>query len=96
MSVFLMGVYDASCDKFRTVAKCGNGHDDATILKLQDELDMVKIGKVSRGSIQCGIYTCVRVHVCFLCPDWLYWYTLSYNSLSFDVPSIPGHRVAQI
>lgn len=63
MSVFLMGVYDASCDKFRTVAKCGNGHDDATILKLQDELDMVKIGKVSRGSIQCGLCTCVHVYV---------------------------------
>ena len=57
--MFLMGVYDASCDKFRTVAKCGNGHDDATILKLQDELDMVKIGKVSRGSLQCDIRTFV-------------------------------------
>ena len=30
MSVFLMGVYDKSRDKFCTVAKCGNGHDDAT------------------------------------------------------------------
>ena len=46
MSVFLMGVYDKSCDKFRTVAKCGNGHDDATIERLQTELDMVKISKV--------------------------------------------------
>ena len=46
MSVFLMGVYDKSCDRFRTVAKCGNGHDDATIMRLQDELDMVKISKV--------------------------------------------------
>ena len=59
--MFLMGVYDASCDKFRTVAKCGNGHDDATIMKLQDELDMVKIAKVSSGSVQCGI--CTRVYV---------------------------------
>ena len=47
MSVFLMGLYDKSCDKFRTVAKCGNGHDDATLAKLQKELDMVKISKVS-------------------------------------------------
>ena len=46
MSVFLMGVYDKSCDRFRTVAKCGNGHDDAAIARLQDELDMVKISKV--------------------------------------------------
>jgi len=50
MSVFLMGVYDAASGKFRTVAKCGNGHDDATILRLQDELDMVKISKVSFSS----------------------------------------------
>ena len=45
MSVFLMGVYDQSCDKFRTVCKCGNGHDDATIQRLQTELKMVKISK---------------------------------------------------
>lgn len=50
MSVFLMGVYDAASGKFHTVAKCGNGHDDATILRLQDELDMVKISKVSFSS----------------------------------------------
>ena len=49
MSVFLMGVYDRSCDKFRTVAKCGNGHDDATIMKLQKELDITKISKVATG-----------------------------------------------
>ena len=47
MSVFLMGVYDKSCDRFRTVAKCGNGHDDAKIERLQTELDMVKISKVN-------------------------------------------------
>ena len=46
MSVFLMGVYDKLCDKFRTVAKCGNGHDDPTIARLQKELDMKKISKV--------------------------------------------------
>ena len=46
MSVFLMGVYDKSCQKWRTVCKCGNGHDDATLIRLQKELKMVKIGKV--------------------------------------------------
>ena len=46
MSVFLMGVYDKSRDKFCTVAKCGNGHDDSTIARLQTELDMIKISKV--------------------------------------------------
>ncbi|XP_062499383.1 DNA ligase 3-like [Corticium candelabrum] len=45
MSVFLMGVYDKSCQKWRTVCKCGNGHDDATLIRLQKELKMVKIGK---------------------------------------------------
>ena len=46
MSVFLMGVYDKARDRFRTVAKCGNGHDDATIARLQKELDVTKISKV--------------------------------------------------
>ena len=47
MSVYLMGVYDKSCDQWRTVAKCGNGHDDATISRLQKELDVIKISKVT-------------------------------------------------
>lgn len=47
MSVFLMGVFDKSCDQWRTVAKCGNGHNDATIERLQKELDVVKISKVT-------------------------------------------------
>ena len=47
MSVFLMGVYDKSCDQWKTVAKCGNGHDDATIDRLQKELDVIKISKVT-------------------------------------------------
>ena len=45
MSVFLMGLYDKSRNKFCTVCKCGNGHDDSTIQQLQDELDMIKISK---------------------------------------------------
>ena len=51
MSVFLMGVYDKVRDKFCTVAKCGNGHDDATLARLQKELDMVKISKVEYTKI---------------------------------------------
>ena len=47
MSVFLMGVYDKSCDQWRTVAKCGNGHDDNTISCFQNELDVIKISKVT-------------------------------------------------
>ena len=45
MSVFLMGLYDKTTKRFCTVCKCGNGHDDSTIQKLQTELDMVKINK---------------------------------------------------
>lgn len=47
MSVFLMGVYDQSRCQWCTVAKCGNGHDDATIMKLQKELKMKRISKVT-------------------------------------------------
>ena len=57
MSVFLMGLYDASCDKFRTVCKCGNGHDDATIHRLQKELDMVKISRFPRVKIAANFLT---------------------------------------
>ena len=51
MSVFLMGLYDPVCKKWKTVAKCGNGHDDATITKLQSELNVVKIQKVSYSKL---------------------------------------------
>ncbi|CAL1678471.1 unnamed protein product [Lasius platythorax] len=45
LSVFLMGCYDEERDKWLTVTKVHTGHDDATLAALQDELDMVKIGK---------------------------------------------------
>lgn len=48
MSVFLMGCYDPKKDRYCTVTKCGNGHDDATIDKINKELkdEVVKISKV--------------------------------------------------
>ncbi|XP_036922411.1 DNA ligase 3 isoform X2 [Sturnira hondurensis] len=45
MSIFLMGCYDPSSEKWCTVTKCSGGHDDATLARLQRELDMVKISK---------------------------------------------------
>ena len=45
MSVFLMGCYDEDRDTWVTVTKVHTGHDDATLVMLQDELDMIKIGK---------------------------------------------------
>ncbi|XP_004416856.1 PREDICTED: DNA ligase 3 [Odobenus rosmarus divergens] len=45
MSIFLMGCYDPSSQKWCTVTKCSGGHDDATLSRLQKELDMVKISK---------------------------------------------------
>ena len=45
MSVFLMGVYDEKTDKWLTVTKVGNGHDDKTLEKINKELEVVKIGK---------------------------------------------------
>ncbi|XP_076290360.1 DNA ligase 3 [Lasioglossum baleicum] len=45
MSVFLMGCYDEEHRQWVTVTKVHTGHDDATLAMLQDELDMIKIGK---------------------------------------------------
>lgn len=50
MSIFLMGCFDPSSQKWCTVTKCAGGHDDATLARLQTELDMVKISKV-RGAL---------------------------------------------
>ncbi|CAD6208389.1 GSCOCG00003393001-RA-CDS [Cotesia congregata] len=44
-SIFLMGCYDEDRDKWLTVTKVHSGHDDDTLAKLQDQLEMVKIGK---------------------------------------------------
>mmetsp|Transcript_8130 Transcript_8130/g.13154 ORF Transcript_8130/g.13154 Transcript_8130/m.13154 type:complete len:760 (+) Transcript_8130:62-2341(+) len=43
LSVFLMGCYDSSAGKWKTVCKVGNGHDDAMINRLQTELKMKRI-----------------------------------------------------
>ncbi|KAG9492607.1 hypothetical protein GDO78_000878 [Eleutherodactylus coqui] len=45
MSIFLMGCYDTDTRKWCTVSKCSSGYDDATLARLQKELDMVKISK---------------------------------------------------
>ncbi|XP_044311976.1 DNA ligase 3 isoform X1 [Varanus komodoensis] len=45
MSIFLMGCYDPDSQRWCTVTKCSGGHDDATLARLQKELDMVKISK---------------------------------------------------
>ena len=45
MSVFLMGVYNEKSDCWQTVTKVGNGFDDKTLDKLQNELDMVETNK---------------------------------------------------
>lgn len=49
MSVFLMGCYDPKKNKFCTVTKCGNGHDDATIDKINKQMksEVDKISKVN-------------------------------------------------
>ncbi|KOC62534.1 DNA ligase 3 [Habropoda laboriosa] len=45
MSIFLMGCYDEDHGNWVTVTKVNSRHDDVTLAMLQDELDMVKIGK---------------------------------------------------
>jgi DNA ligase 3 len=41
-SSFLMGVYDPATKRFKTVCKCANGFDDATLAKLQTDIPMLK------------------------------------------------------
>ncbi|CAG2055015.1 unnamed protein product, partial [Timema podura] len=48
MSVFLMGCYDPAQKKWCTVTKVHTGHDDKTLERIQDELQMVKISKDAR------------------------------------------------
>ncbi|XP_021931838.1 DNA ligase 3, partial [Zootermopsis nevadensis] len=45
MSVFLMGCYNPANQKWCTVTKVHTGHDDKTLERLQEELDMIKISK---------------------------------------------------
>lgn len=45
MSVFLMGCYDSDIGKWKTVCKVGNGHDDATLDRLNKTLKVTKIFK---------------------------------------------------
>ncbi|XP_027053351.1 DNA ligase 3-like isoform X1 [Pocillopora damicornis] len=45
MSIFLMGVWDPATKQWCTVARCGNGHDDKTLERLNRELKMKKISK---------------------------------------------------
>ncbi|NP_001082183.1 ligase III, DNA, ATP-dependent L homeolog [Xenopus laevis] len=45
MSIFLMGCYDPEGQLWCTVTKCSSGYDDATLQRLQKELNMVKISK---------------------------------------------------
>ncbi|XP_068436583.1 DNA ligase 3 [Clinocottus analis] len=45
MSSFLMGCYDPLSRKWCTVTKCSGGYDDATLARLQKELDVIKISK---------------------------------------------------
>lgn len=48
MSVFLMGVYDKEKQKFCTVTKCGNGHDDSTLDRINKELEPKVINILER------------------------------------------------
>jgi DNA ligase-3 len=47
MSTFLMGVYDPKTNKWKTVCKVGNGHDDETLKELQNffKPKMVKVDR---------------------------------------------------
>lgn len=72
MSIFLMGCYDPKSEKWCTVTKCSGGHDDATLARLQTELDMVKISKVRaalawRRSKECSAKGLVKAFFLLSC-----------------------------
>ena len=52
MSSFLMGCHDPDSKKWCTVTKCSGGYDDATLARLQKELDVIKISKVRGLDLQ--------------------------------------------
>ncbi|KAL0481852.1 ligase [Acrasis kona] len=47
LSVYLMGVHDKSTNTYKTVCKCGNGHNDEAIERLDTQLRK-KMKKISR------------------------------------------------
>lgn len=62
MSSFLMGCYDPDSKKWCTVTKCSGGYDDATLARLQKELDVIKISKVREDPLRedCQGYRVIR------------------------------------
>ena len=68
MSIFLMGVYDPSTFRWCTVTKCGNGLDDKMINKLQRELDVRKISKVTASILHSASDT-VSLVLCSVAKD---------------------------
>lgn len=46
-----MGCYDPASKKWCTVTKCSGGYDDATLARLQKELDVIKISKVEKKTL---------------------------------------------
>lgn len=56
MSSFLMGCYDPDSKKWCTVTKCSGGYDDATLARLQKELDVIKISKVRKDPLMRRVW----------------------------------------
>uniref|UniRef100_A0A6I8N729 DNA ligase n=1 Tax=Ornithorhynchus anatinus TaxID=9258 RepID=A0A6I8N729_ORNAN len=68
MSIFLMGCYDPRAQRWCTVTKCAGGHDDATLARLQKELDVVKISK-DPGKIPAWLKINKIYYPDFIVPD---------------------------
>ncbi|KAM7066982.1 DNA ligase 3 isoform 3-T3 [Molossus nigricans] len=84
MSIFLMGCYDPSSQKWCTVTKCSGGHDDATLARLQKELDMVKISK-DPSKIPSWLKINKIYYPDFIVPDPKELYQLSKERADFTV-----------
>jgi DNA ligase-3 len=80
LSVFLMGCYDQESKRWKTVCKVGNGHDDATIARLQGELKPL-MTKISADYSKVPEWLDIPRS---LVPDWIINDPKTYLSLSLS------------
>ena len=68
MSVFMMGSYDKKEGKWKIICKCGNGHDDATLEALNEELKP-NMKRISKDLSQ--VPDDIDIHTNALVPDYI-------------------------
>uniref|UniRef100_A0A8C2JRH5 DNA ligase n=1 Tax=Cyprinus carpio TaxID=7962 RepID=A0A8C2JRH5_CYPCA len=89
MSSFLMGCYDPESKKWCTVTKCSGGYDDATLARLQKELDVIKIGK-DPSKIPGWLKIVKNYYPDFIIRDPEELYRISKENCDFEVTAGPS------